>query len=107
MAYKIANATITDEQLSSYLESSVNRFFAILGIFEDCEKLNDFSTFNAYLDRLIVEFSGASSAFNSDVFISLLSILKGIREKNDISHKEVKSLVFHSISLIKRGVIEK
>lgn len=62
------------------------------------------STLYTYLDRLIVEFNGTKYTLDVDTFVSLVSILAGIRNKGDITHKEVKSLVFHCISLVKKGV---
>lgn len=93
----------TKESLKTYTDRSVNRLFAILGIYEDCVQKNDFTTYKSYLDRLIVEFDGCYSLFRADVFISMVGILEGMSNR-DLSHKEVKSLVFHLISLAKKGV---
>lgn len=61
------------------------------------------TTFNSYLDRLIIEFDGIKDIFDITIFISIVGILSGMRNKKNLTHKEVKSLVFHCISIVKKG----
>lgn len=61
------------------------------------------STFNSYLDRLIIEFNGIKDIFDITIFMSIVGILNGMRSKDNLTHREVKSLVFHCISIIKKG----
>lgn len=104
MVYKVYDADISDNDLTSFLNSCINRFFAILGVYEDCEKIGDFTSFNTYIERLCIELSGCYSLFRLDIFISLLGLLQGLKEKENLNHQEVKSVVFHCISLLKRGI---
>lgn len=103
MVYKVYDAELSDNDLASFLNSCINRFFAILGIYEDCERVGNYSSFYTYIDRLCVELSGCYSLFRLDIFISLLGLLQGLKDKENLNHQEVKSIVFHCISLIKRG----
>jgi len=100
MVSKVTN--VTQENMKVYTDRCINRLFAILGIYEDCQTKNDFTSYKLYLDRLIVEFDGCYELFRTDVFISMVGVLEGMRNR-DLSHKEVKSLVFHLISLVKKG----
>lgn len=65
------------------------------------------SPFYSYLDRLVIEFYGAKDIFDICTFISIVSILDGLRKEENLTHKEVKSVVFHCISLVKKGTDER
>lgn len=95
---------LSEDEAAYYSQKSINKLFAILGIFEECEEDNDMSTFHTYLDRLILEFSGVKDVFDICTFISIVGILSGLRDKEQLTHKEVKSIVFHCISLVKKGI---
>jgi hypothetical protein len=98
--------TLDYDSIQYYLDHCINRIFAILGIYEDCNKRGDMKDFHIYLSRLVTEFSGLQDLFKLDILISLIGILQGMNINEDIKHSEVKSLVFHCISLIKRGAKE-
>lgn len=102
--YKIK---LSEDDIAYYNKRSVNKIFAILGIFEECEESGDMSPFYAYLDRLIVEFHGVKDVFDICTFISIVAILDGLRNEEQLNHREVKSVVFHCISLIKKGTDER
>lgn len=102
MSYKTNNIEFSNEILEDYLDKLINKIFAVLAIFEDCEKNNDFENFEVYLDRVIIEVSGGFYIIGSSDFISLLNILSGIKNDKYINHKKIKSLVFHCISLVKK-----
>lgn len=102
---------LSKEDLNSFLDSLINKIFAILAIYEDCEKLNEYSTLSFYMLRVSSEIKGFSKIMKINSFISLCSILEDIREKISlkelgdlkcINHDEVKSLIFHCISIVKK-----
>lgn len=102
--YKIK---LSDDDIAYYNKRCINKLFAALGIFEECEEAGDMTPFYAYLDRLIVEFRGVKDIFDICTFVSIVAILAGLRDEEKLEHKEVKSIVFHCISLVKKGVDEK
>ena len=102
MVYNINGIEISDEMLDKYFDILINKIFAILGIYEDCEEAEDFSNYNVYLDRVITELTGGYYVIGFENFISLTNILTGIKYSDEINHKKVKSLVFHCISIIKK-----
>ena len=58
--------------------------------------------FTIYLNRLIVEFSGILESDENAKLKEVVSIIKGIKiEYKNLKQEEVKSLVFHCISLVK------
>lgn len=101
MEYKINEIVFEKEDLSSYLDYLINKTYAILGIYEDCEKDKGFDNFYVYLDRIICEIRGFSTLISSKDFISISSILVGMKD-HELNHKNVKSIVFHCIGIIKR-----
>ena len=78
----------SDKEIQEYKQSVINKLFAILGIFEDCEAINDYSGYTAYMFGIVN-------------FLSVVSILEG--SQVPIEHSEVKRLVFHCISLVKKA----
>lgn len=102
---------LSKKDLNSFLDSLINKIFAILAIYEDCEKNNEYSTLSFYMLRVSSEINGFSKIMKINSFISLCSILEDIREKialkelgdsKCINHDEVKSLIFHCISIVKK-----
>lgn len=91
----------SDEEIQKYKESLINKIFAILGIYEDCDDIGDFTGYTTYISRLTREFNGIYSMFGIINFLSIVSILEGM--KVPITHVEVKRLVFHCISLVKKA----
>lgn len=91
----------SDKEIQEYKQSVINKLFAILGIFEDCEIINDYSGYTTYIRRLAREFNGLYDMFGIVNFLSIVSILDGM--KVPIEHSEVKQLVFHCISLVKKA----
>lgn len=104
MDYNKLKNNITEEEIDCYINNSINKIFAILGIYEDCEKNNNYEGYYTYLYRTVTEFSGFESIFKMNFFISLISVLAGMIEDKEPNHKKVKSLTFHCISLVKKGV---
>lgn len=104
MDYKTIKDKITEQDIDFYINSSINKLFAILGIYEDCEKNNNFDGYYTYLSRILTEFSGFDKIFEMNFYISIISILMGMEEDKEPNHKKVKSMVFHCISLVKKGV---
>ena len=91
----------SDKEIQEYKQSVINKLFAILGIFEDCEAINDYSGYTAYIKRLTREFNGLYNMFGIVNFLSVVSILEG--SQVPIEHSEVKRIVFHCISLVKKA----
>lgn len=106
MIYNINGIEISDEILNKYFDALINKIFAILGVYEDCDKIKDFSNYDIYLDRVLTELSGGYYVIGFDNFISLSNILTGIKYSDKINHRKVKSLVFHCISMIKKMKVE-
>lgn len=99
MDYKMK---ISDNDTNIYLDKLIDKIFAILGIYEDCVDKGSFDDYFVYLDRLCVELKGCSYTFDVDKFISLYNILIGLMHSQSIEHKQVKSIVFHCISVVKK-----
>lgn len=104
MDYNNIKNIFTEEDINFYLNFSINKIFAILGIYEDCENSNNLEGYYIYLNRIITEFTGFNKLFQTNFYISILSILLGMLEDKEPNHKKVKSLTFHCISLIKKGI---
>mgnify|MGYP003595613262 FL=1 len=81
----------------------IDKIFKILPLKEDLDKGIIVDTdFTIYLNRLIVEFSGILESEESAKLKEVVSIIKGIKiEYKNLKQEEVKSLVFHCISLVK------
>lgn len=102
---------ISKDEFNSFLDTLINKVFAILAIYEDCEECNDYSMLSLYVLRVSSEIRGFSRLMNINSFISLSSIIEDMREKislkelnkiENFGHKQVKFLVFHCISIIKK-----
>lgn len=81
----------------------IDKIFKILPLKEDLDKgiIAD-NDFTIYLSRIIVEFSGTMETTKNEKLNEVISIFKGIRlEYKNLNHEEIKSMVFHCISLIK------
>ena len=91
----------SDEEIQEYKQYLINKIFAILGIYEDCDNIQDFTGYTTYISRLTREFNGIYNMFGIINFLSIVSILEGM--KVPITHAEVKQLVFHCISLVKKA----
>lgn len=102
MAYKIHGSPVSNEELKEYLSRSINRVFAILGIYEECTRKNDFEDYLIYLNRIITEFDGIYDLLGISDFLSLTGVLKGMENLDRMEHKKVKSLTFYCISVIKK-----
>ena len=81
----------------------IDKIFKILPLKEDLDKGIIVDTdFTIYLNRLIVEFSGILESDENAKLKEVVSIIKGIKiEYKNLKQEEVKSLVFHCISLVK------
>ena len=100
--YSFNNIQFTDDDIQYYTDRSVNKLYATLCVFEDCEKKSDYETYHIYLKRLITEFTGIYNIFDVNVFLSIIGILNGMILEEEPKHKDVKSLIFHCISLLKK-----
>lgn len=92
----------SDADKKKYIQASVNKVFAMLGVYEDCQKINDFENFYRYVKRLLYEFTGAYNILKVESLISLLGVIEGIYNDKGITHSEVRSLTFHCISILKK-----
>lgn len=99
------NIKLSKEEINTYLESAINKVFAILGIYEDCMENNNFENYFIYLNRLITEFSGIYYLLDINSFVSLIAIIKGMSKEKSTNHKNVKSLTFHCISILKKAKV--
>lgn len=81
----------------------IDKIFKILPLKEDLDRgiIVD-ADFTIYLSRIIVEFSGATEIAKNEKIKEVISIVRGIKlEYKSLSHEEIKSMVFHCISLVK------
>lgn len=101
MTYDVSDVKVSSSDIDNYLDTLINKVFAILGIYEDCEKINNFNNYNIYLGRILVELKGFAELVDVKDFISLYNIIYGMTVLNNLDHKKVKSTVFHCISIIK------
>lgn len=102
MIYNVNGIEISGEMLNKYFDTLINKIFAVLGVYEDCEEIKDFSSYDIYLDRVLTELTGGYYIIGFDNFVSLSNILAGIKYSENINHRKVKSLVFHCISIVKK-----
>lgn len=104
---------IEDSQINKYIDGLIGKVFAILGVYEDCTELNCYDIFDSYIYRVICELRGFYRLTNATSFLSLSSILEDLHQsvledslkditERKVTHKRVKSLVFHCISIIKK-----
>lgn len=96
------NITFDKNKINSYLDELINRIFAILAIYEDCEKSNNFQNYLSYLNRIIVEVNGVYNLLNIEDILSIIFTLEGMTIIEKMKHGTVKSLTFHCISIIKK-----
>ncbi|MGL5767087.1 MAG: hypothetical protein ACRCX8_15740 [Sarcina sp.] len=78
-------------------EKMIDQLFKVLPLFEANNKLG----FEKYLTRITNEFSGLD---DNEYLDSIIANLKGIKANHEsFTHEEVKSIVFHMISLVKKA----
>lgn len=102
MEYSENRVIFQPEELSIYINKMINKVFAILGIYEDCEKISDFDTYQTYVQRVIIEMIGFSRNYPHPTLVSLVNLLTGIINVKDLTHRQVKSIIFHTISSLKK-----
>lgn len=102
MEYRDNKVIFQANELSIYINKMINKVFAILGIYEDCVNISNFETYQTYLKRIIIEMVGFSHNYPHPTLISLINILTGIMETENLTHKQVKSITFHTISSLKK-----
>ena len=96
------NIDINKEEINIYLEKIVDKVFAILGVFESCNKRNDFNDYYTYLERIALELKGCTYSLERYNFLSLYNTILGMSKVDELNHAKTKSLVFYCISLIKK-----
>jgi len=100
MDYNINGVIISEEKLNEYYDRLINEIFKILGIYESCEKTEDFTKYISYLDKVIPQLKGTYDILGNVVFLSLTTTLIGMQDYELLTHKKVRSLVFHCIDMI-------
>ena len=85
----------SDKEIQEYKQSVINKLVAILGIFEDCEAINDYSGYTAYIKRLTREFNGLYNMFGIVNFLSVVSQISFYLASNFVLFRQV--LIFYSI----------
>lgn len=105
MEYNVSNIKLSSQDIQPYISSCVNKVFAVLGVYETAQKLNDFSPYLVYLKRVCTEFEGLYKILNISDFLSILGLLKGMENISEMDHRTVKSLTFHCISVLKRAKV--
>lgn len=109
----INEVTVNNEDFNRYIDGLIGKIFAILGVYEDCAELECYDIFDSYIFRVICELRGFYRLTNSLSFLSLSSILEDLHSKvmedskkniddREFTHKRVKSLIFHCISIVKK-----
>ena len=80
MHYEVYDAEISQAELIDYLNTVINRLFAVLGIYEDCSESNDMTNYHIYLERVITEMSGGYENLGLENFLQLVNVLCGLRD---------------------------
>lgn len=87
----------------AFIEDIIGKTFKILPIWEDCEtEKENFESFNSYLDKLITMLLGSNYIHKEEKIYSVLVMLKGMQQREDLTQRKVKSIVFHCIDLLKK-----
>lgn len=89
-----------------YLEKMIDKIFAVLGIYEDCETINCFDNYYIYLNRLCTELKGCTYLAEKEELLSVYNTLYGLYKTKNTNHDKVKSIVFHCISVVKKMKVE-
>lgn len=103
MEYKNKQFFLDSSEKMKYINFTINRVYAILGVYEDCESENNFDNYYRYIKRLITELIGAYKILKIEQFLSLISIISGMQELKNLNHSDVKSMTFHCISILKKA----
>lgn len=101
---KLDGTPFTEDDINIYINKTVDRLFAVLVTYEECEKINSFVNYKTYVKRLITEFNGIQAFIEKDQFISMVGLLSGMILDDSISHDEVKSNTFHCIGIVKSAL---
>lgn len=91
---------VKDEEKKDYVHLCVNKVFAVLGIYEECQRSENYEGYYVYLRRIITEFDGIYSLYGFDYYAQIVGILEGMYNNKSLNHSNVKSLTFHCISLL-------
>lgn len=102
MEYNNKHVVYNQDEFLKYREKLINKIFAILGIYEDCEKVKNFNSYIQYVERTKIELIGFYNEYNNICMISIINMLTGLQELDVLNHKKVKSSVFHLISVIQK-----
>ena len=102
---------ITEENMGHYMSIILNRIFSILPTYEQSIKDNNLHTIPSYLDKIVVEIEGFYiNTKDMERLLSIVNILSTIRDDiqdgKTFSSDDIKSYVFHCISIIKRLKVE-
>lgn len=92
-----------EEAYNRFINDAVGKVFKLLPLYEDyCLKENakNCEVFYSYLEKLILMLVGSEFFQESEPFVSVASLLNGIEVKSNLSQKQMKSLVFHCISIL-------
>lgn len=102
MHYDNDKVKLNEKETQQYKEKLIGKCFAVLGIYEDCEKDNQFTSFITYIDRLKRELAGYYINSNDIQLISIVNILTEMQELNELTQSRVKSLTFYIISVVQK-----
>lgn len=102
MHFKNSKVSFSSDEIQQYKSKLINKCFAILGIYEDCDNNKSYMPYLTYLDRVKIEFIGFNNNVNNIYLVSIVNILTGMQDTERLCHKDVKSLVFHIISIIQK-----
>lgn len=102
MHFDNSQVSFSEQEIQQYKSKLINKCFAILGIYEDCDKTKSYTPYLTYIDRVKIEFVGFSTNTNNIHLVSIVNILTGMQDVERLCHKDVKSLVFHIISIVQK-----
>ena len=102
MHFDNSQVSFSEKEIQQYKSKLINKCFAILGIYEDCDKNKSYTPYLTYIDRVKIEFVGFSTNINNIHLVSIVNILTGMQDVERLCHKDVKSLVFHIISIVQK-----
>lgn len=101
MEYKNGIIYSTEEMLL-YKTFLINKTFAILGIYESCQETKNFEPYLKYLFRVKTEYIGFSKNNTNPYIVSIVNLLSGMDDLENMNHTIVKQLVFHIIPTLKK-----
>ena len=99
---KIYDLDIPKEDALKEYNRLIDILYSILGNFEDCQKINVYTPFLTQCSRVSIQMLGMYKILGITNFLEINSVLVGMWEKKDVTHGQVRTMIFHCINLIEK-----